>query len=212
MRRLNKKVFALCSAILLSFTGTFAGAAYATTNYWHYWPSSYGTFNAVNGSGGNYSVTWAGCDLFSVGKGWLPGSPTTICTYNAGTWLPSGNAYLTFYGWTRSPLVEYYIVDSWGTYRPTGTYRGNVNSDGGSYNIYQTIRYNGPSIDGTQTYPQYWSVRISKRSTGTNARITFANHALGWRSTGMNLGSEWVFQAMAVEGSLSSGSANVTVW
>jgi endo-1,4-beta-xylanase len=74
------------------------------------------------------------------------------------------------------------------------------------------MRYNAPSIDGTQTFQQFWSVRQAKKSIGSNAQINFANHANAWRSKGMNLGSSWSYQAMCVEGYQSSGYANVTVW
>lgn len=212
MIKLIKKVSALIFTILMIFTGVFAGSAFAATDYWQNWTDGGGTVQANNGSGGNFSVTWSNCGNFVVGKGWGTGNSSRIVNYNAGQFAPSGNGYLTFYGWTRNALIEYYVVDSWGTYRPTGEYKGTVSSDGGTYDIYTTQRVNAPSIDGYKTFTQFWSVRQSKRATGSNVQINFGNHANAWRNKGMNLGSSWSYQALCVEGYRSSGSANVTVW
>jgi endo-1,4-beta-xylanase len=172
---------------------------------YEYWKDQ-GTGCLTNTSNG-FSVEWTNVSNLLGRKGLRPGSKSQIVSYQA-TYAPVGSSYLCVYGWTRNPLVEYYIVDSWGDWRPPGgTSVGSIESDGGTYELYRTERMNAPSIDGTRTFPQFWSVRTAKRTSGT---ITVANHFDAWTSAGMNTGSLYEV-SMTVEGYQSSGTADVAL-
>jgi endo-1,4-beta-xylanase len=142
-------------------------------------------------------------------KGVRPGSTSPIVTYRV-DYQPKGNSYLAIYGWTQNPLIEYYIVDSWGDWRPPGTSAiGSVTVDGGTYDIYQSLREQKPSIEGTKTFYQYWSVRreTEKRTSGT---ITVAPHFEAWKKFGLTMGTFYEV-SLVIEGYNSSGTADVTV-
>jgi len=169
------------------------------------------------GERGSYAVTW---DLrprgnLVVGKGWRTGSADRNVGYRAAAFDPGSNGYLTLYGWTTDPLIEYYVVDNWGSgFTPPGedaAVLGTVESDGGTYRIYRTTRVEKPSIRGTQTFDQFWSVRTERRAQGGDNRITFANHVAAWRSHGLELGT-MDYQVLATEGFGSTGRSEVTLW
>lgn len=162
-------------------------------------------------NGGAFSASWnnIGNALFRKGKKFDSTKThhqlgNISINYNA-AFNPGGNSYLCVYGWTQSPLAEYYIVESWGTYRPTGTYKGSFYADGGTYDIYETLRVNQPSIIGDATFKQYWSVRQTKRTSGT---VSVSEHFKKWESLGMPMGKMYE-TALTVEGYRSNGSANV---
>ena len=128
--------------------------------YYELWKDSGNTSMTLN-SGGTFSCQWSNINNALFRKGIKFNETQThqqigniSCTYSA-NYSPNGNSYLCIYGWTVDPLVEYYIVDSWGSWRPPGASSlGTITVDGGTYEIYQTTRYNQPSIRGTQTFQQ----------------------------------------------------------
>ena len=105
-------------------------------------------------------------------------------------------------------------MESYGSYNPSSAPRkGTVFCDGANYDILQTTRVNQPSIDGTQTFQQFWSVRNPKKNPGGSISGTVSTgcHINAWKNYGMNLGTNHNYQLVVVEGYFSSGYAEITI-
>ncbi|MBE6850338.1 MAG: hypothetical protein E7504_01145 [Ruminococcus sp.] len=175
------------------------------------WKDSGNTTMTLLGNGA-FSCEWSNINnaLFRTGKKFdctqtYKEIGNITCEYEV-DYNPNGNSYLCLYGWTKEPLIEYYIVESWGNWRPPGTQsKGTITVDGEVYDIYTSTRVNQPSIIGNTTFEQYWSVRRNKSTTGT---ISVNKHFDEWEKKGMKMGKMYE-AAFTVEGYQSSGKATV---
>lgn len=199
-----------------TFTANNQGAYQSGTHdgfFYSFWSEGRGQASMTLGPDGNYSTTWTNIQNFTAGKGWRTGSRNKVICFE-GSYNGGSNGFLAVYGWTTDDLIEYYVVENHGQWRPPGNTSdiesmGTVFSDGDTYDIYRSRRVDKPSIIGNATFYQFWSVRRTKRSSGT---VTFANHVDAWEKTGLKLGTTWDYQIMESEGYGSTGSSNITVW
>jgi endo-1,4-beta-xylanase len=186
-----------------SQTGTIDGS------YYSMYTNNSGTACITLNSGTSYSANWSNIGDFVGGIGWNPGSTSRSISFSSSLSASGGTSLISLYGWSTSPLVEYYVEENYsGSPNAAGTFEGTVNSDGGTYNIYEHQQVNQPSIQGTATFEQYLAIRTSPTSSGT---ITFGNFVNAWASHGMNLGS-MNYQILASETyNNGSGSDSVSI-
>ena len=134
--------------------------------------------------------------------------------YAAYNYSKSGNgggySYIGVYGWTKNPLLEYYIVDDSynGMGTPYNTSRiGQYTADGATYTLYKGTRVNAASIDGDgKTFPQVFAVRSSARTCGT---ISVSEHLENWQKLGVDMGGVYDCKIVCEAGG-GSGSIEYT--
>ncbi|RXW12991.1 hypothetical protein EST38_g12863 [Candolleomyces aberdarensis] len=211
---LSVAVFSVLGALAVPHVGTNLTTRAGTPSskgihdgfFYSWWTDGGATATYTNEPKGQFSVTWeygSGGNLLG-GKGWSPGSHTRVMSYT-GTYQPSGNSYLAVWGWTRDPVIEYYIIESFGSYNPSSFLmkKGTVTADGSVYDMGVYFRSNEVSSS-----TQFYSVRRNKRTKGT---VDLGAHFRAWEAAGMRLGASHDFQILVCEGYFSSGSCNMTV-
>ncbi|MDD7516750.1 glycoside hydrolase family 11 protein [Ruminococcus flavefaciens] len=179
---------------------------------------------SMNPGAGSFTCSWSNIENFlaRMGKNYdsqkknYKAFGNIVLTYDV-EYTPRGNSYMCVYGWTRNPLMEYYIVEGWGDWRPPGNdgeNKGTVTLNGNTYDIRKTMRYNQPSLDGTATFPQYWSVRKTSGSANNQTNymkgtIDVSKHFDAWAQSGLDMSGTLYEVSLNIEGYRSNGSANV---
>lgn len=235
---MKRRLFGLVSAVVLAATSVPSFTVFAaddqkmgTTNDgydYEAWNQDYkGQWSMTPGNDGCFTCNWSGIFNFlgRMGKRF-----TEKKSYKA--WgdveldyevkiNPRGNVYMCVYGWTQNPLVEYYIVEGWGSWRPPGGQgqQGSINVNNKGYDVYKSMRNNQPSIEGNKTFPQYWSVAQSScmsqnRDNTCSGTISISKHFQAWDSKGMDMSGSLYEVALNMEGyggGSGDSSANCTI-
>jgi hypothetical protein len=166
------------------------------------WSSGTGTgCMTVYGKDATFSANWSKVDdlLARIGLGFdqskTPSQIGTLSSDFAETKThDAGLVYVGIYGWTVSPLREYYIIDDWGDTKPADTasdgtprtHVGTIMVDDSAYDVWKHTQVNKPAITGDgQTFDQYFSVRATPRQCG---HISISEHFSQWASLGLDLG------------------------
>ena len=181
-------------------------------------------------NGGAFEVEWSGTVnmLARTGKRW--GSNSTVTVQNVGNitsefdveWSSTDNVkYVSVYGWGYydqqdipsgfSNEIEYYIVQDRGSYNPTsgGKKWGSAVIDGISYDFYTTDRIQQPSLSGTSTFKQYWSIPSNTSQHRTKGTISISKHFSEWAKVGMKMGKLYEVASMKIESYTgNTGTAN----
>ena len=147
-----------------------------------------------------FKANWENSGDFLAQVGYYDGSATKEYTdlgeihavYNYSKTGTGGGtySYIGIYGWTKNPLIEYYIVDD--TFTPDsdklfyGTEEiGTYTVDGVMYTLRVGTRVNAPCIEGTANFKQIFAVRSSYQTCG---KINVSEHFMNWEKLGVKMG------------------------
>ena len=181
-------------------------------------------FGPDQGGGASFRTEWNKPHIFlgRIGYYWDEDKPYTdykniYCDFNytrSGRNTAGNYSYIGIYGWTRNPLVEYYIVEDWfgnpqqpdsipvGINTIGGKIVGSFTADGSIYDIIVNLRINEASIDGHTSFPQVFSIRRTPRQCGT---ISVTEHFKKWEELNLPFGNKMYECKFLVEAGSGTG-------
>jgi len=184
-------------------------------------------YGTKKGGGAAFRAEWNNPDDFlgRVGYFWNEGKPYTyygdlFCDFNyqrSAEGTGGGYSYLGIYGWSKSPMIEWYIVEDWYGYGIIGPRNigggaekvGEFTVDGEVYFVYQATRPAGSgNIEGSnRPFPQFFSIRQTRRQSGT---ISITEHFKEWEKLGLKLGTNMYEAKFLVEAGGGTGWFDAT--
>ena len=228
-----KKLFSItASVVLLASSVPFSASADDQQLRGCIGPYNYEMWNqdsvgnvAMEPNAGSFTCSWEDVDncIFSMGKNYANRRQNYKClsTFERSLgyeveYAPKGNSFIGVHGWTRDPLIEYFIVEGYGDWvlpldcKDQGSYCINDKT----YDLYKQMVYDQPSIDGTATFARYWSVCTESCSKNyqTNYIKDYADlyrHFEAWEKLGLDMSGTLYEACLYIENYRSSGSANV---
>ncbi|WP_051336247.1 glycoside hydrolase family 11 protein [Aquimarina latercula] len=170
-------------------------------------------FPYANQYGGNFEIEYKNNQDIVGGKGWSTGNGRRI-NYNIGLLQGSYN-FVGVYGWTQTPLIEYYVVEKGSI---TGQNQNkNYTVNGKNYKFKKQLRSNAPSILGTKTFYQYISEH-GNAPTGSNQQVHMQAHINHWNAHGGHK-PQWGnlrnfdYQVFGIESYTGGwGKINASIW
>ena len=177
-------------------------------NYTYELWKDFGQTTMIVKEDGKFSCSWEniGDTLFRIGKRW-----NSTKTYKEignikvnfeFDYESKGTTYLSIYGWTKEPLIEYYILENWEGQLPSTTSFGTISVDGGTYDMYKVTF----SQFDSETITQLWSIRNEKRKSG---KVSVNKHFETWEKYGFKLGKIYEV-TLCVEGFKGNGKASIS--
>ena len=205
--------------------------------YYEIWQQNcVGELNYENTENNGFSASWENVENTLAMKGELFERNTTFAsqlkeynvTYDADVDYMGQNNYCGVYGCMENSnsIIDFYIVDSWGSWRPQGNgygdkEYGSFESNGITYDISRSIiPQMGCFSDTFQMRYIYYSVareNLAEKTDGTcniKKTVNVADHFKAWYDAGLELGYMYdvVFSAEAYRssGSVKLNSLDVT--
>jgi endo-1,4-beta-xylanase len=171
--------------------------------------------------GGNFLMTWGGIRQVVGGLGWRNTIRRTV-NYNIGSLSGNDVKFAGVYGWTQSPLTEYYVCERGpgAIFNPQRA-GNNYTVNGHTYGMTKAQRVNAASVNGTATF---WQVqgRWGGAALNTNYAVDMNAHINNFRGAlggafGLGLVDSRNYMVFGCEAynynTLSqSGSMNATIW